>query len=57
MIRKLIIRYKQWRERRLRKWCVKMAVKGLKSDKMETAWVSAEGIYRFIQGESITPDF
>lgn len=50
MIRKLIIRYKQWRERRLRKWCVKMAVKGLKAESPNTAWYSAKLIYDFING-------
>lgn len=50
MIRKLIIRYKQWRERRLRKWCVKMAVKGLKTESPNTAWYSAKLIYDFING-------
>lgn len=50
MIRKLIIRYKQWRERRLRKWCVKMAVKGLKSEDPNTTWYSAKLVYDFING-------
>lgn len=56
MIQQLITRYLQWRERRLRKWCVKMAAKSMKTDKQFAILNCAESLLMFVKGKDIIPD-
>lgn len=51
MLNNLLKFYQQWRERRLRKWCVRMAVKSLKTDNAGTTWYSAKNIFDFVKGK------